>query len=803
MLRRMLIAIVLCLPGASVAQQGNTVLLQFNGPPTGGCAPIMVATDTTTGNFYNCWLGAWNAVSSGFTKQLFLNTADFTDVTASSATRGDIITAQGASPKWTRLGIGGANTVLHGGTEPGYSAVVSADTTGTFPSTPHALLDGSVDSDTTAGAPSTGDIITGQASKWSRFGGNTTTTPNFYTSTGTGAVASAPTLTSSTGNGNVVLSLQAIFTPKTLDNVCYANGQTIGASADSNINACIASNTEIVYSGNGNAFSTILFNNVTYVHLRCTHGSAIFDQVTGNPAQPLIKITGTSQYIWIDGCNLEGNGATGVGGNGHAISILGTGGTPSNIYITNMPTDDSFNGTGINGTGGSIGAAVVYVYKSVNIFILNNDIMGDGQNGVVFDSGVANAHIENTAILRMAQHSVQTIGTPITNSDIIIGPNVDLESNAVNTTDDWALFDSCTRCVFWGNFIQSNAGLVLFSSTSTFCGWDIYDNYWIHGGGSNPSTVTVMDSAAACSLNIHDNFFQLNTASAAHFITLTPSTHDSKRIVDNRFSMISPLTVTTDAIGWAAGTQNGPCEISRNQFGESSQNYFAGAIAIDLNTTEIGCRVEDNMFWTNSGTLTTGVNIASTASNTIFSPGQKGGTGTITNLFLDASASTNCQGQGCNTSLLPVTHVLASASGNSSSTTLAQTGGMTIWSWNLTAGRPYHWDCDIYYQVSSLTGSPGLAMGSAGTATWTSIAYALEGYTNTTAVSEGTVVTTAGNKSSLAAAAASTTNLPVHFHGSGVVNAAGTLLIDFANLVGASSTVTLAVNSACTAAQGQ
>lgn len=51
------------------------------------------------------------------------------------------------------------------------SAVTSADTSGTFPSTPHALLDGSVDSDTAAGTVARGDIITGQSisPKWTRL----------------------------------------------------------------------------------------------------------------------------------------------------------------------------------------------------------------------------------------------------------------------------------------------------------------------------------------------------------------------------------------------------------------------------------------------------------------------------------------------------------------------------------------------------------------------------------------------------------------------------------------------------------
>jgi hypothetical protein len=52
-----------------------------------------------------------------------------------------------------------------------------------------------------------GDIIYGGTSGApTRLAGNTTTTPNFYTSTGTGVVANAPVLTSSTGSGNVVLA---------------------------------------------------------------------------------------------------------------------------------------------------------------------------------------------------------------------------------------------------------------------------------------------------------------------------------------------------------------------------------------------------------------------------------------------------------------------------------------------------------------------------------------------------------------------------------------------------------------------
>jgi hypothetical protein len=70
--------------------------------------------------------------------------------------------------------------------------------------------------------------------------GNTTTTPNFYTSTGTGALAQAPTLTASTGSGSVVLATSptlvtpALGTPSALvgTNITgTASGLSIGGTA--------------------------------------------------------------------------------------------------------------------------------------------------------------------------------------------------------------------------------------------------------------------------------------------------------------------------------------------------------------------------------------------------------------------------------------------------------------------------------------------------------------------------------------------------------------------------------------------
>lgn len=77
----------------------------------------------------------------------------FGDVTTGDPTRGDIVTAQGASPKWAKLAKGGAATILTmGADEPAWAAPVTQTS---------ALLS-AVHTDTTAAAPTRGDVITAQ-----------------------------------------------------------------------------------------------------------------------------------------------------------------------------------------------------------------------------------------------------------------------------------------------------------------------------------------------------------------------------------------------------------------------------------------------------------------------------------------------------------------------------------------------------------------------------------------------------------------------------------------------------------------
>jgi len=109
---------------------------------------------------------------------------------------------------------GTVTTVLHGNAagNPSFAAVTSADTTGTFPSTPHTLLDGSVDSDTTAGTVARGDLITGQgaSAKWTRLAKGTANQLLAMDGTGTDVVWAPPP--GGTGTVTNVSGLTPLFT---------------------------------------------------------------------------------------------------------------------------------------------------------------------------------------------------------------------------------------------------------------------------------------------------------------------------------------------------------------------------------------------------------------------------------------------------------------------------------------------------------------------------------------------------------------------------------------------------------------
>lgn len=86
--------------------------------------------------------------------------------------------------------------------------------------------------------------------------GNTTTTPNFVTSTGTGSAAQAPTLTSSTGTGSVVLGTNPTITAPT------SSSASSTSDADATVDASATELYAYVQSASGTA-RTINISNLT------------------------------------------------------------------------------------------------------------------------------------------------------------------------------------------------------------------------------------------------------------------------------------------------------------------------------------------------------------------------------------------------------------------------------------------------------------------------------------------------------------------------------------------------------------
>lgn len=130
---------------------------------------------------------------------------------------GDLIIGNGSNSS-TRLAIGTSGYVLtSNGTTASWAAVSATNAT-----------------NISGGATGSVPYQSG-ASTTVFLAGTTSTTPSFYTSTGTGSAAQAPTLTSSTGTGSVVLATSPSLTTPVL-----------GTPASGNLSNCTADGTNSV-----------------------------------------------------------------------------------------------------------------------------------------------------------------------------------------------------------------------------------------------------------------------------------------------------------------------------------------------------------------------------------------------------------------------------------------------------------------------------------------------------------------------------------------------------------------------------
>jgi hypothetical protein len=128
--------------------------------------------------------------------------------------------------------------------------------------------------------------------------GNTTTVPQFVTSTGTGSAAQSPTLTTSTGTGSVVLGTNPTITAPTSGN------STSTTDADATVDASTTEFYSYIQSASGTA-RTINISNLTV-------GRKITLYVRNtNVATKVINITASTTTSGFTAVNLS-NGAGGV-----------------------------------------------------------------------------------------------------------------------------------------------------------------------------------------------------------------------------------------------------------------------------------------------------------------------------------------------------------------------------------------------------------------------------------------------------------------------------------------------------------
>ncbi len=142
--------------------------------------------------------------AGAFTERATLTDAGAFDVAAGfriagAATLGRYLRGDGSIFGISTVAAGGAGTCTNqfvratlDNAAPTCATVTSADTSGTFPASAHNLLS-ATHGDSLAASPVLGDVVHGNATPaWARLAGNITTTKQYLSQTGTGAVSAVP-----------------------------------------------------------------------------------------------------------------------------------------------------------------------------------------------------------------------------------------------------------------------------------------------------------------------------------------------------------------------------------------------------------------------------------------------------------------------------------------------------------------------------------------------------------------------------------------------------------------------------------
>ena len=244
--------------------------------------------------------------------------------------------------------------------------------------------------------------------------GNTSTTPAFLSSTGTGSAATAPTLTTSTGSGAVVLANQPTFSATQGNAPFSVNSTTLVA----NLNAASAAKVNnALTAGSGIVFSTgTTFDGSTAITISATAGGGGVTSIAGTTNQ-IVASAATGAVTLSMSSSYTAPNATSAGSVTNALTA-GTG--------LSLSSGTTYNGSAaltLNATGSTLNpqtSAYVLIAsdagKTISIttggVTINNSIFSAGNLVTIYNNSASSQTItQGTGVtLQWAGQSTSTTG---------------------------------------------------------------------------------------------------------------------------------------------------------------------------------------------------------------------------------------------------------------------------------------------------------------------------------------------------------------------------------------------------------
>lgn len=422
------------------------------------------------------------------------------------------------------------------------------------------------------------------------------------------------------------------------------------------INAALAdigtAGGEIWVTKSGTVSTQILINNQNNIRIRCVTnpGGAgtitLTDGITGNPADPMILVEGSSTGFEMTGCYNQGNGVSGNGGNGHGISVISTNGSTP-IFVTIRDSYFvSFKGNGKDQSGASMLAAGIYAYRA-SVLRVDGNKFSSNQYGSFIDSLTKfSAHGNDfDSNLKNGIYGISSQGTLSLDNTEISGYNIFNNNGSGSSTDGGIYLDGFNDAYVVGNrFKLSNANDFLTGSTGLNTGLTFEGNY-IYRSSISSTTPSVTVSSNTEGFSVSRNTFLLDfTTRSAIGIRLTDGPGGfvvkAGSIQGNKFSTSQAnATVLDKAIDLAATSGSG-ITVENNYIGDDTAGLVGETINTGINVgagfSEVGL-IRNTCTNGANRTFTTCINVASGATNTL-EIGNKCGFN-ITNCLTDPNAT--------------------------------------------------------------------------------------------------------------------------------------------------------------------